>query len=204
MIAYPNYGFGNTGSTIVSSVGGVTQTVGLSLAKAGLIAGPAGAIVSAVGALVALAGTIAGALHIGEGCGQTCIQATQIVNQAEPLLQQNLAAYENGQLDQATALNNFDQVWGAVQTACKQIPGAAGSNCVSDRQAGSCKWKGSDGQCWNWFVGYRDPLTKPSNVPYVGATVGGVDLTSLFSGSTSTMLLVGGGLALVGLLMVGD
>jgi hypothetical protein len=35
----------------------------------------------------------------------------------------------------------------------------AGQACIADRQAGGCSYK-VNGQCWNWSVGYRDPIAK--------------------------------------------
>ena len=85
---------------------------------------------------------------------------------------------------QAAALNNFDTVWNALKTACSDPSlGAAGQRCISDRQQGSCAYKvspggwqngvyvyngpnGSGSSCWNWFVGYRDPIANdPTVVP---------------------------------------
>ncbi len=195
MIVYPNMGMGSAGSSI-------TQAVGGSVAAASPLAGPAAPIVAAVGGLIALAGTIAGAIHLGEGCGPTCVQATQIVNQAEPIFKQNLDGYESGILDQSTALDNFNKMKIAIQQACSGIPGKAGTDCYGDRfTEGGCKWQ-DNGTCWNWNVGYRDPLLKPATTPYQGASSLVSSAESLFSG-IPTMLLIGGGLLLVGLSMGG-
>lgn len=123
--------------------------VGGSVASAAPLAGPAAPLVAAVGGVIAAASAIAGALHIGEGCGPTCVQATQIVNQAAIVLQQNLAAFQSKTIDKQTALNNFNQVWLAVQQSCGAISGAAGQNCVGDRQRGGK---------WDWFSYYYDPI----------------------------------------------
>ena len=192
-------GMGSTGSSIVTAAGGA-------IASASPLAGPAAPIVAAVGGLVAAAGAIAGALHIGQGCGATCIQATSIVNSAEPAFRLNLEGYENGTIDQTTALNNFNQMWTAIQQSCGQIPGTAGEKCVSDRQAGACTWKQTAnpeypgqpniGACWNWWNAYHDPLEQPSLVPTSGGTV--------VSGLTSNpTLLIGAGLLVVALMFGG-
>src|ERR1035437_8282134 len=153
-------GMGSTGSSIVTATGGTIMA-------ASPLAGPATPLVAAVGALVALGGVIAGALHIGEGCGPTCIQATNVVNSAEPTFKMNLDAYESGVIDQPTAQNNFQQMWTAVQQSCGAIPGVAGQNCIGDRQAGACHYQ-DKGNCWNWFVGYHDPLLFPAPVTFSG------------------------------------
>ena len=191
MIVHPQ-GLGSAGSNAGTAVGGAVAAAG-GLVSGTIIGLPAGAVMAAVGGLIALGSTIAGALHIGEGCGPTCIQATQIVNQAEPTFKVNLDAYENGVIDRATAVSNFNQMWVAIQQSCGAIPGTAGADCVGDRKEGACKWK-DNGECWNWFVGYRDPLLKdPTNAPVVStssSTVGEID----------SSLIIGGALLLVAMM----
>jgi hypothetical protein len=180
----------------------------------GAVTGPIGA---AVGALVAAGFKIAQALHIGYGCGPTCQEATQIVNSAESTFNMNVDGYESGQIDQATAISNWNGMWNAIQQSCGQIPGDAGKNCISDRQAGSCKWKQTaagaskgypgvpkEGECWNWDLGYHQPLLLPALVPYsAGGGVTG-SLNSIATDLTSNpMLLVGAGLLMVGLMSGG-
>jgi hypothetical protein len=148
------------------------------------IAGPIAAAVAALGVELA---------NLFSGCGQTCVEATNIANQAEPLLQQNLDQYLAAPVHyaslQAAALNNFTLTWNALQQACSNPQlAAAGQRCISDRQAGACTWKASPGgwsqdstgkwsytgygaagsgsACWNWFVGYHDPIANdPTVVP---------------------------------------
>jgi len=198
-----SYGLGSAGTTAVTAGAGLAYPTAILIG--GAAAGPIGL---AVGSLVALGASIASALHIGEGCGQTCVQATNIVNQAEPTFKMNVSAYQNGQISQQQALANFDAMWLAIQQACGGIPGVAGQNCVGDRQEGACKWKDSSGNCWNWFIGYRDPLLQPSTVAYTGTATStattdvGTVVSSLFSGSGG--LLIGGALLVLGLLSLGD
>jgi hypothetical protein len=120
---------------------------------------------------VAAAGAAAellGAIGIGAGCGQNCITASEYANKAEALLKQNLDTYMGLSIPryksaQAAALSIFDQVWSGLEQACASVPGAAGANCISDRQAGACKWTNAAG-CFNWFTGYRDPISGDPNV----------------------------------------
>ena len=94
-------------------------------------------------------------------------EATQVVNSAEYQMKQNLAAWNASPkcaADQMQALANFDKLWAGVVQTCTQIAGgpssdsaAAGTNCIQDRQAGACTWRDS-GQCWDWFIAYRDPI----------------------------------------------
>lgn len=189
-------GLGSAGSSVGVATGGAIASAG-ALVSGTVIGLPAGAVLAAVGGLVALGSVIAGALHIGEGCGPTCVQATQIVNQVEPVMLDNLHSYQSGQMDQGTALHNYDQLWTVVEQSCGAIPGAAGENCVSDRKAGACKWHDANGQCWNWDIGYRQPLLVSNGVT---GNAGGIDLSSFTS---NPMLLVGAGVLVLGLMMGG-
>jgi len=191
------------------------------------IAGPIAAAVVAVG--MALANAFS-------GCGQTCVQATNIANQVEPLLDQNLQAYLSAPVHyaslQAAALNNFTTTWNALQQACSNPSlAAAGQRCITDRQAGACTWKaspggwsqGSDGtwsytpwgaagsgsSCWNWFVGYHDPIANdPTVVPdpspvtsAVSSISSALSSGSLFGLPLSSLLLPAGLLLLAGLVL---
>jgi hypothetical protein len=202
-----------TGTKIEASIGTALLTA------AALTPPPANAILAAAGVIAeALA-----AFGVGAGCGDTCIKATAIVNQAEPAFLANVQQYHAGQISQEQAQQTYINLWTAVQVACKAIPGAAGQNCISDRAAGSCKWHQTDsspllafpgepqpGECWNWYLGYFGPLTVPALVPYVdpnaqasSATGGdslasfGAGITSALAGIPSSYYLVGAGLLLL-------
>lgn len=159
-----------TGSVVAGSVAG-----GLALAAA-LDPEPFSKAALAIGA--ALTGIIT---KMAQGCGQTCVDASNYVNEAEPYFVENVANYANGPRTrslQAQALANFDTAFNALVQTCQRIGGAGGMNCVKDRTAGSCKWKatpwrwnadgsytpagqaGSGSQCWNWVYGYRDPIAQ--------------------------------------------
>jgi hypothetical protein len=161
----------------------------------------------------AIAGTIAetGILlaNLFSGCGQTCTEATEIVNQAEPLLQQNLEQYLSAPIHyaslQAGALNNFNLTWNALVSACgNPALASAGTNCIADRQNGACDYQttpggwsqdssgnwsytypganGSGSTCWNWFVGYYDPIANDPTVvqdPVPGASIASSLLSSI-------------------------
>jgi hypothetical protein len=150
------------------------------------VAGPIAAGIAALG--VALA-------NVFSGCGQTCVQASNIANQVGDILAQNLQTYMSAPIHyasmQAAALNNFDTAWASLVANCANPAlAAAGQRCVTDRQRGACTWKvaepfgwiqGSDGTwsyvpagaadsngtvCWNWFSGMRDPIANdPTVVP---------------------------------------
>jgi hypothetical protein len=129
--------------------------------------------VPVVGAAIAAVGVAIMAI-LNSGCGQTCIETSQWANQAEPLLQQNIDSYfaipaPRPQSVQAAAVNNFMQIWNRLVALCTQPGlGNAGKNCIADRQSGACKWHATatgaypgqpaQGQCWNWWNGYHDPI----------------------------------------------
>jgi hypothetical protein len=171
--------------------------------------------------------------NVFKGCGQTCIEAADLANQAEPLLLQNLQAYLAAPVHyasvQAAALANFANTWNSVTTACSNPAlGSAGQACIGDRQAGACHYQtspggwqqaaggnwsyqypgaqGSGSTCWNWFVGYHDPIANDPTVvpdPVPGAAIASSLLSSVGIPADATVfgLPVGdvaiGGLALL-------
>ena len=93
------------------------------------------------------------------------------MNQAEVFLKQNLAAWQALPAEQKTlatqqqALQNFDKVWAQVVNACSNAQyGTAGQNCIGDRQEGACHYQPQPGQCWNWFIAYRDPIAERDSI----------------------------------------
>ena len=119
------------------------------------------------------------------------------------------------QTAQRVALANFDSLWGQLVNLCTNDPElrgtTAGRNCIADRQAGACKWKASPGgwtrdasgawsykgwgpagsgsDCWNWFIGMRDPIQNdPAVAPDSQAAAPSV-LSSLVPGAGSGSLL---------------
>lgn len=153
------------------------------------------------GAAIALATQFAVVIeNIFSGCGQSCIQETAFVNQVEPYLQQNVAAYTSQPIRtksmQAAALAVFDGTWAKVVQYCGQAAfGQSGQNCISSRKEGACNWQSplstwqqqADGSykwlpsghtgCSNWFLGYRDPIANDPGV---------VDDSVLLTNSTGT------------------
>lgn len=215
MIAYhtqPRLGLGaaDTYTVVSQPVASIAATAAAGAATTGAlltamsvsaVAGPIGIAVSAaIGIGIAVA-------NLFKGCGQSCIDATNIVNQAEPLFAQNVTAYlavPNGQRTksmQAAYLNNFDTLWNGLDQACNGVGGKGGAGCISGREQGACDYKtnpcgwqngvivpcganGSGNACWNWFVGYRDPI---ANDPYVVEDSAVLSTTSNTSTSTSTV-----------------
>lgn len=154
--------------------------------------------------------------------------ASQIVDQIEPKLQENLAAYFSGprtRASQAQALHNFDAAWEAMQQALRNSRlGSAGERGILDRQQGACAWKASctrkidgicvdyeldpNGECWNWFVGYRDPIAKDPKPEQqqqqrqeVAASGG---FLGFGGGNSALLLLAGAGLLAAAVFMGGN
>lgn len=226
------FGYGSqvanqTGNAIAGAAAGGLSMAASIFAMSPVIAAtcpPCGAVLAIGAALVPIV------MKLVQGCGQSCIEASDAANQIEPLLVQNVSNYVNAPIRykslQAAALANFDQTFAQLVQRCQQVGGAGGTNCVKDRVAGACKWKasagawakdssgayhwtpagpsGSGSTCWNWVVGYRDPIANdPGVVPDPeGLFTGGAAsdpisqiLNSLTGGgSSNTLLLVGAGL----------
>ena len=165
-----------------------TTTTGI-LAALGTFGALGGPVTAAVAGIVAIGVALA---NLFSGCGQTCVEATSLANQAGALIDQAFYAYMGSPVHyasmQAAYLNLFDGTWNALVKACSNPQlGAAGQRCISDRQQGSCAYKTSPGgwqqtgsgwayvdygangsgtTCWNSFVGRRDPVANdPTVVP---------------------------------------
>jgi len=210
-----------TTTAILGSLSPTLTLLGLSLPVVG----------AAIAALVTVGIVVA---NMFRGCGQTCVAATNYANQADAIMRQNVDAYTSSPVRyasmQAAALNNFDTTWAALQKACGQPAlQAAGQRCITDRQRGACTWKASPGgwnadgtykkwgaagsgtDCWNWFIGMRDPI---ANDPFVqpdpvatdaGSQVGsGSESLSQTVSGIPTPLLVAGGLAIAAFALGGD
>lgn len=209
------------GAIAATAASAATSVVG-TLVALGTVTGPVGA---------AIAGIIAAAYSIANlfgGCGQTCVEATNIANQAGAYINEAYSQYMNSPVHyrsmQTAYLQLFDGTWNAMVKACDNPAlGAAGQRCITDRQAGSCAYKTSPGgwkqsgdgtwsyvepgpngsgtACWNSFIGRRDPV---ANDPTVVDDPGGGLLSSITGGGGSVLgvpaPLAIGGLALLGLM----
>ena len=223
---------GTVGKVLGASAPIITTAVAASAAASlaaggtGLILGMTAALaVPVIGAALALVTVLVTALIQNSGCGETCIETSQWANQAEPLLLQNINAYfalpaPRTVSQQNAALANFIAIWTTLENQCSQPGlGTAGQDCISDRQAGACKWKQSAtssllayvpygepdvDECWNWWSGYHDPIANdqtvadsPAAVAQVQANAGSVSTST----PNSTYLLIG--VAVIVLLVLG-
>jgi hypothetical protein len=174
--------------------------------------GPAAAVGAGImGVTIAIEALINSSLV--QGCGQTCVITSQWANQAEGLLQKNIAEYfalptPRSPANQQQAMANFQNIWNTLVQQCSQPGlGTAGKNCIGDRQDGACKWHATQpsypgqpdvGACWNWWNGYYWPI---ANDPNVGTATAGANpitnaISSLTGGAINPDLLIG--LALLG------
>lgn len=212
----PKRGLRGTSTTISTIAGSLSGP--LSLIP---VAGPI------IGAALQITAVIA---SFFKGCGATCTLTTQEVNQVEPYMQQNLAQYLAAPVSAAVqqeALANFDKLWqGVVQYCGQPSMASAGKACITDRQSGSCAYKTSPGgwqqkngawsyvypgannsgsTCWNWAIGYRDPIANDPRVAAAASSAAGSSLLSSAGGFNLQSLLLpalllGGGLLLVNVL----
>jgi hypothetical protein len=206
----------------------VTTTIGILAALHTVIlgvafAGPVGAAIAGIAAVgIAIA-------NLFGGCGQTCVAATHIADQAGALIDEAYNHYMNSPVHyesmQRAYLTLFDGTWAALTKACSNPSlGPAGQRCISDRERGSCAYQTSPGgwqqdasgwhfvdygangsgtTCWNSFVGRRDPVANdPTVVPDpVGAVI---DPTTGAVTSIAPSLFGGsGGASVMPLLLIG-
>lgn len=133
---------------------------------------------------------------------QQKVQSTSIVNEAEPLLKQNLTAWQTSTktaVEKQLVLEQFDKIWGAVVASCN-VPelGTPGQNCVKDRQRGGK---------WDWFSYYRDPIANdPVHAPTATVT-GNTDIDTAISqlgfGVDWMKIIIPLGVVAVGLFVLG-
>jgi hypothetical protein len=103
--------------------------------------------------------TVALMLLFGRKGPKQKVATTKIVDAVEPLLQQNLSAYQSGPhtaSSQAQAIANFQAGWQYVVEHCG-IPemGDPGQACIRDRSPG--------GQ-WDWTAYYLNPIVNDPQV----------------------------------------
>lgn len=181
-----------TKATIESIAASGASTATAILVSMSAVSGPIG---------IAIGGVIAAGLAIAsmfKGCGQTCVQASNIADQVEVQMKQMLQAYMNAPVHYASVqqayLTQWDAFWQALTQACSD-PNLqdAGKRCISDRQRGACVIHDSSGACWDWFKGYRDPVANDPNIvpdPTSITTAQNI-LSNVTGGSMSPMLLIG-------------
>lgn len=205
-----------SGAAATASILGGISAATTAAGTGGFLAGATIFGYAASAALPLIGLGIAAAISIGiaiancfQGCGVTCTETTTIVNQAEPLFQQNVQAYlaipvgTRTTSIQAAYLNNFQTLWNSLESACgNSAYGQAGVNCLLDRNQNECYYKtspggwqqingvwqyvppglnGSGNVCWNWWVGYHDPISTDPTV------ISDAALTNELTGATGNV-----------------
>jgi len=192
-----------TNTQIASTASTIGTTIGFALG--GPIGGAIAAAIGAFGTLIT---------QVFSGCGQTCVQASNLANQAGSILGQAFNTYMAAPVHTASAqqafLQLFNQTWAQLEQACgNPALGQAGMKCISDRERGACTWTASPGgwnqdpatgawtytfwgaagsgtSCWNWFNGMYDPIANdPTVVPDSNpVSLAEAGVSSLLNGTT--------------------
>lgn len=157
----------NTGASIAQSGAAVTAAL---LVQFGAVTGPVGALIGAAAAGLVMVGSMIAKAF--EGCGDTCVEATNIANEVSDYLVQNLQAYQASPVRyrsiQAAALNNVDTALAALRQGCSNPAlGAAGQRCISERliKGGTAPWCPNPGNTGcDWITLYRDPIANDPTV----------------------------------------
>lgn len=181
---------GDVGTALLTGAGSAAGAATTGLAVAAAAGGPIGA---AVGGAIFAVNALIGLIFGKSKTGIEKEKGTQVVNQAEPLLKQNLAAWKaSGKTiaEQQQALANFDQIWAQVVAGCQQNSPDV-SSCYTDRQRGGK---------WDWFAYYRDPIANDPGVKQGVFSQVGVD-----TGAWGLNWGLVAGIGLIGFaLMMGD
>lgn len=133
--------------------------VGSSIMALSPLAGPAAPFVALAGlAVTGLSNLFA---TVFSGCGQTCVQASQLVDKVftdywKPNLEQYMALPVRNRAAQQAALAVFDYGWSMILQGCGDPAlGDAGKRCISERQRGGI---------YDGFTPYRDPIANDPGV----------------------------------------
>ena len=162
----------------------ITQAITAPVLGAGSVLGAAAVTTGVTAASLATAGITAGVgliaaavtLWLNRAGPKQNVATTGIVNQAEPLLQQNLAAWQSSNktcADLTTCVSNFQQVWNAVVAACCQTSlGDPGHSCMDDRTPSGVTFTCYPGQfhivgdgMYDWFAYYLLPIINDPEIP---------------------------------------
>ena len=186
----------------------IESSIASGLFTAASIPSPASPFLAIAGA----AASFLAAMGVGSGCGQSCVLSSQYANQIEALLKQNLNTYlalnPRYESAQQAALGVANALLNDLKQQCSNPQlGTAGQNCISERlDASACHWKDANGACWNWIIGYLNPIANDTTVvpdpvtSAVDAAGNAVDsaLSSIATSMSgiSPLLLIGGGLLL--------
>lgn len=196
------YGMGDTATQVVqTSASAASGTLAIPAVQSALGISAAAASFATLGIGAAAMGVI---MWLNRKGPKQKVASTHIVDEAEPILKQNVDAFLAGpKTNEAKeyALAVFNKVWASVVAACSDPSlGNPGKACVADRQRGGK---------WDWFSYYYDPIANTATQPetqlavqsiqeQVGATLSPV------LGSNWEVLLGGALVLLAGVSLLGD
>ena len=167
-------GQGTTGTQDLQQMTSMAGTLGVTAGSLIAYMVGASAVIPIFGAAVAAAVGVAILIEsMFKGCGDTCVEATNIANQVEVKLKENVQNYLSQSIryksSQQLFLQVFDNTWQMLLNACgNPALGDAGRRCISERQRGGvAPWCPKPGHVGcDWFALYRDPIANdPSAVP---------------------------------------
>lgn len=172
-------------------------SIGMGFVTPAITAGAAGGPVGIAIAAAAVGIQIALQKLFSRKGPQQRIQATQIVNEAEVVLQQNVAEWNSSyktKEEQAKHVAAFDYAWGeVVRLLSDPNLGNPGKVGIEERTRGGK---------WDWFAAYRDPIANDSTKTYGDVwdqLMGGTGE----SGGSNLALYAGIGLMVLGIIFMG-
>jgi hypothetical protein len=160
--------------------------------------------------VAAAAGLVAPLTRLINGCGDSCKQATAIVNEAEPKLRELRDEYLSAPVRtvamQGAVLEYMDEVFAWIQEACGSVGGAAGQRCIAERlvRGGSAPWCPTRTGC-DWISVLRDPVALDQPQADTGGASLGQSISQMMGGGSFANALPVGLLAAAALVFaVGD
>ena len=211
-----------TTGAIITTVASTASKLALQIMGPAAAGGPIGlAIGSAALAITLLSGKIA---HLISGCGQVCVEATSIVNEADLAVQQIGSTYWNTAVRtkgfQKFTLDQLTQLFGQVQGMLSQL-GPVGEKSAKERlQRGyAAPWCVSNnlavgvdnvvppnptnhlGRCGGWIDVVYDPIANDPDVvadpPAIATAAESIGLTTGGQLNWGMVALLGVGLVLL-------
>lgn len=221
-------GGGDSGGAVASMIGAATAGYGAAVSTgSNIIGGVVGGMMAvapytgpAAPFIIGAASLIAPIFNLFKGCGDTCIQATEIANQAQDAIVQLNEMYWGQPVRyksaQKAALVAFDNIAGRLYRLCSnpQLQ-QAGQRCIAERlvPGGTAPWCPNPRHVGcDWVTMWRNPIANdsgvvpdlvPTNTQTQTGTGGGTNSTgtSISSSGLPIPLLLGGGALLLLALM---
>ncbi len=210
MLGISQYGMGDAVTTVRQAGGIAAGAVPSVLTASGAIAAGSLAI-PIIGAAIAGV-TLAITYFLQRNARYHAEQeaATKVVDEAEPLLQQNLSAFMSSSKtaeNKQAALQNFDYVWNQVITTLTQYEQQFPEKGNEDPAIRGITERSLGGK-WDWFAYYRvpieqTPVTAASSTTPIADTVAGMFSSMGLNVSGKGLLLYGGAAIILLAIMAG-